>query len=94
MLTVEKLKGMSPGHIIARGTIENSPKGVYMTEFRFGDTLLWVALRGSIHDWAIYLDWEETGLAATLSNGQKLTNTDSIKKLVPCDKGALMMYRK
>lgn len=93
-LTLEVLKQMPPHEVFAKGTVENSPKGVYMTDNRLGDKLLWIAKRGEIHDWAIYLHWEESGYEHVLRNGDKLTNSDYIRKLVPCNDEALEMYRR
>ncbi len=54
MLTLQALKEMRPHEIIATGTVENSPEGVFMTREHPKRMLIWVAKRGEIHDWAIY----------------------------------------
>ena len=89
-LTLKKLKAMKPGTIF---------------EFKPGDngvrTFMLVAKQGSIHDWAIYTSlnaipmvhfWagDKQGIA---DYGQKLTDEDLIRKLVPCDDEAFKMYR-
>lgn len=84
---------MPPHQIIAQGTTENSPEGVYMTDFNKGKKLLWVAKRGEVHDWAIYIFWEEAGIHHVLAQGDKVTMPYHIKKLVPCDEEAFKMYR-
>ena len=92
-LTLQALKDMKPGNIIMSGEIENSPQGIYMTNSRVGDTLTWVAKRGDYHDWAIYVGWKEWGLQRVLQNGDKVSSTDNIKKLIDCDDEAMNMYR-
>jgi len=94
MLTLEQLKAMPKHTIFATGIVKNSPDGIYMTNNREGDDLLWIAKRGEIHDWAIYIHWEEMGKDFVISNGDKVTANSYIKKLVPCDDSALEMYRR
>ena len=77
------------------------------TIFRFAPsqneqrTFKWVAVRGGIHDWAIYTTlnaiplrdfWvaDKEGIAKW---GQKLYDEEMIKKLVPCNDEAFRMYR-
>jgi len=93
MLTVSQLKQMPPGTIFAQGETENSPEGIYMTDKMVGRKMLWVAKRGIIHDWVIYIHWEDMGIAHVISNGDKVMDQNNIKKLVPCTKEALQMYR-
>ena len=93
MLTLEKLKEMPAGEVFATGFVENSPEGIYMTDQNKGKQLLWAAKRGGIHDWAIYIYWADAGLSFVLSQGDKVTNEENIKKLVPCDEEAFKMYR-
>lgn len=91
-LTLEQLKAMKPG-VFAKGIVENSPKGIYMTDSRIGENLCWVAKRGGYHDWTIYLAWEEQGYGFALRQGQKITNEANIKKLVSCTDEAFSYYR-
>jgi len=91
MLTLKKLKAMKPHEVIARGIVENSPAGIFMT--RNGGMLRWVAVRGYIHDWGIYCHWEASSEAYVKSNGDKVHMEEHIKKLVPCSKLAFEMYR-
>ena len=93
ILTLENLKSMRPGEIIASGVTRNSPEGVYMTDNDYGRKMIWIAKRGAIHDWTIYIHWESNGFDFVLSQGDKVTNKENIKKLVPCDDEALGMYR-
>jgi hypothetical protein len=91
MLTLKKLKKMRPHEIIDRGETVDSPKGVNMTNS--GAQLRWIAIRGGINDWAIYIhhawqDWE-----FILDEGDKVCQKENIKKLVPCSRAAFEMYR-
>lgn len=52
MLTLQQLKDMEPGTIIARGEMLDIPGGLDMNNSR--ESLRWIAVRGGIHDWAIY----------------------------------------
>jgi len=117
-LTIEKLKAMKPHTIFASGVglIEhpwfNDAKPI--TE---GGTLepdgrstkvKWVAVRGAIHDWAIYHSMDANivqadyfddpiHLSASEKNianyGAKLRQIEAIKRFVNPDKEALEMYR-
>lgn len=92
-LTLEDLNNLEPLMPFSTGTIENSPKGIYMTNNRIGDKLLWVAKRGRINDWAIYIHWEENGETYVLDHGDKVRDREHIKKLVPCTDEAFKNYR-
>lgn len=91
ILTLQKLKDMPEHKMFATGTIVDSPKGINMTNS--GKILRWVACRGIIHDWAIYMHQEDKDVAWIHNNGDKVYNRENVKKLVPCDKEALEMYR-
>lgn len=91
MLTLEKLKAMQPGLWFATGLTTDDPKGINMN--RSGKQLKWVAVRGGIWDWAIYIHWAESSIGYVASNGDKVTFESHIKKLVPCDDEAFKMYR-
>ena len=91
MLTLQQLKDMEPGTTFATGETIDNENGINMT--RSGQALRWVACRGGIHDWAIYIhkaSWSEDEVK---SNGDKVTSEHNIKKLVPCDDEAFGMYR-
>jgi hypothetical protein len=108
LITVDQLDQMEPHSIFAKGTFIDSPEGVNMSNT--GKEVRWVAVRGGIHDWAIYSqnpyyiddfspevmavgysgvwDWEKIK-----EEGDKVHQEDNIRKLVPCDDGALALYR-
>ena len=93
MLTLKKLKEMKQG-IFAKGETVDSPEGANMANT--GKTIKWVAVRGYIHDWAIYTDnpyspqFDYEGVA---SLGDKVHDREVVKRLVPCDDEALAFYR-
>lgn len=95
MLTLKKLQEMEPDKIFDSGIsiIEEDGDLIEIT---------WVAIRGRIHDWAIYYTREiVTGpaptssgtLAALASRGSKVKDYNLVRHLVDCDSGALNMYR-
>lgn len=92
-LTLERLKEMKPG-IFAQGEVIDSPEGANMANT--GTMLKWVASRGGIHDWAIYLDnpySPRSSYESVADLGDKLHNRETVKKLVPCNEEALSWYR-
>lgn len=90
-LTLEMLIGMKPG-IFAQGETVDSPEGCNMTGN--GQRLRWVASRGDIHDWAIYVGREHQSYGEVKAIGDKVHDENNIKRLVPCTDEALKMYRK
>lgn len=93
-LTITDLIQMKPNTIFSNGSVRH---------------VHWVAVRGDIHDWAIYScpnPWTLLGktpyylyLSSLHINescrlyGQKLHDEKTIKRLIPCDDEALKMYR-
>ena len=90
MLTLKKLKAMKKG-IFAEGFAEDSPAGINMENT--GEALHWVAVRGTIHDWAIYCHLTDNSSEYVRDWGNKVHDRETVQKLVPCDKEALAMYR-
>ena len=85
MLTIEKLKAMEPGKRFATGT------GTYPE--LFNGEIRWVAVRGGIHDWAIYYHHSCHDVDYIARLGDKTFTESIIKRLVPCDDEAFNMYR-
>lgn len=90
MLTLQQLKDMEPG-VFASGEVVDGPDGVNMTGSN--RELRWVATRGGIHDWAIYIHEAYHSEEYVKNSGDKIHNREIVKKLVPCDDEALGMYR-
>jgi hypothetical protein len=94
MLTLKTLKEMEPHTIFAKGVVIDSREGCNMAGT--GKEIKWVAVRGGIHDWAIYTDnpySPQSSYEDVRDWGEKVTNEENIKKLVPCDKESFEMYR-
>lgn len=81
MLTIKNLKEMKPG-IFSSGIGMDG-----LNEIR------WVAVRGGMHDWAIYYGHLNKSEYDIKSYGDKITGEENIKRLVPCDEEAFKMYR-
>jgi len=94
MLTKEKLDEMAPHTIFAKGMVTDNPSGANMANT--GNLMKWVAVRGGIHDWAIYLDnpyMPQDTFESVADMGDKLHNRTYVERLVPCDAEALALYR-
>lgn len=91
MLTLEKLKTLSPNQIFAAGKVIDSPEGINITNS--GRLLKWVAVRGDIPDWAIYCHFDEKTYDYVHNYGDKVFSERNIKKLVPCKGEAFDNYR-
>jgi hypothetical protein len=78
-------------------------------EFKFGSEFVedywnaagkmlvdFVAVKGGGNDWAVYyaLSVSKYPLYYIMSNGDKMTNPESIKKCVPCTDEVLKLYRR
>jgi len=84
-LTIDDLKEMKRG-VFATG-ITNDDRLVADKELK------WVAVRGTIHDWAIYYHLSSMPDSFVASNGDKCFTTEVIRELVPCTDAAFEMYR-
>jgi len=93
MLTVDKLKALSPGEIFDSGECVNSTQDIYMTNTNINAKMIWIAKRGGANDWVIYICWAWQGWEFCERNGQKVCNLENIKKLVPCDDEVILKYR-
>ena len=90
MLTLEKLKEMRPDSTIKSGTanVQDYWDGRQEMQVDF------IAVRGGIHDWAIYyMPAGQWPIERILSYGEKMHNRESIRMCVPCDDEALALYR-
>jgi len=91
MLTLQKLKDMKPHEIIDTGTVSDNHIGINMSNSN--ELLRWVAVRGGIHDWAIYIYFAFKDVEWILRAGDKVHDKENIQKLVPCDDEAFKLYR-
>lgn len=76
---------MPPNTVFATGT--GTYPEVYHKEIR------WVAVRGGIHDWAIYYHLSENDEYFIKTQGDKMFTESVIKRLVPCDDESYKIYR-
>lgn len=76
---------MKPGTTIASGV------GSYPELHK--EPVKWIAVRGDIHDWALYYHEAEMPLSYVRDHGDKSFTESVIRKLVPCDDEAFAMYR-
>lgn len=91
MLTLKMLKDMPEGTIFAQGETTDDENGLNMTHS--GKKLRWVAVRGDIHDWAIYCHWADRDWEWIRWHGDKVHSKDNIKRMVEADEEAMKMYR-
>jgi hypothetical protein len=110
-LTLEKLKLLQPNQIFASGIGKilhpwfNDATNIDSNNMT---PVKWVAVRGGIHDWAIYhsmdanlckaeffdsSDHLATANDQIANHGAKLYNPDKIREFVPCNDEAFKMYR-
>lgn len=93
-LTVEDLKEMDPGLVFARGSYYKT--GNVSEECKWVN---WLAIRGTIHDWAIYSEcsnhaftndseWEHLKRL-----GDKVHSMQEVERLVPSTPEAREWYR-
>lgn len=99
-ITQELLENAEPGTVLATGTFVDWGDTDICTT---GKTLRWVAIRGTIHDWAIYhqpcyydeyssdKSWSEWSIRATWDKFPK-SLTYNLKD-IEMDKFAYMFYR-
>ena len=85
VLTAQKLIDMEPAYIFAQG--QHSYNELTNKEIK------WVAVRGRIHDWAIYYGLVDWSTERIKREGDKVFTKELIKKLVPCDVEAFKLYR-
>jgi hypothetical protein len=90
-ITIADLKSMPAKTIFAQGEAIDGPLGINMTGS--GKMLRWVAVRGGIWDWAIYVGRNTSSYEEIARTGDKVHDIATIKRLVPCDKEAMEMYR-
>lgn len=85
-LTIQSLKNMKPGEMIATGT------GTYLE--LIGQEIRWIAVRGlGMHDWAIYYHLICKSIDFIRCEGDKIFSESIIKRLVPCTDEAFNLYR-
>lgn len=108
ILTLDELKEMEPETIFANGETEiENPWYGQADEPECKDKIVkvnWIAIRGVIHDWAIYHSWDyilmlyggdhlKVSDDKIASHGAKLHDEEKVRELVLCTDEAFEMYR-
>lgn len=91
MLKYKDLMEMTSGMIFKRGIATDDEKGINM--LGTGRPIRWIAVRGMIHDWAIYCASEAFNEDYVRDYGDKVHDTETIRRLVKCTDKAFGMYR-
>jgi hypothetical protein len=93
MLTIEGFNQINAGSIIAKGSIQNSPLGIFMTNERQGNLLKWVAVKGYGNDWTIYCHWDEYSWEYVEQSGDKVSDPKNVQRCLPCTEEVMKLYR-
>lgn len=92
VLTERDLDDTPPKTAFATGLTIDNRTGVNMSDS--DQVLRWVAVRGEIADWAIYIGLQSQSVEEIMRNGDKVYGSYNIERLVPCDTDALKRYRR
>lgn len=92
MLTINDLSNMQPHQVIDSGLTIDNRTGINMSNS--DQVLRWVAVRGGIADWAIYIGLETQSTDEIMRCGDKIFGQGHIQRLVHCDSEALKRYRR
>ena len=93
MMTLEQFNEIPAGKVFAKGEASNEPGGLFMTSYRLGDKLRWVAVKGYNQDWCIYTNWAEESYASIEKYGDKMIRESHIQKCFPCNPEVFKRYR-
>jgi hypothetical protein len=85
MITLKQLQDLPPRKIFRTGIVRNNEDGIFMTSHRKNDWLKWVAVRGQIDDWAIYVGWDDWGTNQIYQSGDKVMDEKAIREFIHCD---------
>lgn len=93
------LEDMKPHTHIVAGTFVNDDSDVNFQEYINGKSVVgkrlrYIAVKGAINDWAIYVDRENLPDSTILDYGVKVKDLSVVEKLVSCGEGILEHYRK
>ena len=91
-LTAERLASFPNCAAFCVGTTVDSPDGVNM--MNTGKPLKFVAVKGDIEDWAIYVHWDYHDDIYVKAQGDKVTDLEAVKRVLTCSDSALRLYRR
>lgn len=90
-MTYEKFKQLPYDQAFRQGETTDDADGANMQNT--GQQLRWVAKKGRIDDWCIYVGTVLWSWETILSNGDKICSKTTIQRLVPCDDAMFNAYR-
>lgn len=91
MFTIQFLKLTKPETIFACGETIDAPNGVNM--MNTGKQLRWIACKGRVNDWALYVGEVSHSYKYIQQYGDKVYSEEAIRKLVLCDDEFFKAYR-
>ena len=91
MITSEYLEAIPAHSIFAAGILRDRTGGVYIGSVS-GRLLRWVAVRGGVSDWAVYVGDIEDSFIDIQRTGDKVS-LGTARVLVPCGQDARDRYR-
>ena len=92
MLDIRMLNDMPDNCIFATGLTTDTPEGINLDNT--GRKLRWLAKKGGGNDWKIYVAVDGFPIHIIVQHGMKVTDENTIKKLVPCDEEVYKLYRR
>lgn len=91
MLTINKLQELEPMQIFAKGMVVDGTRHFNFTGKE--QVLRWVAVRGGIPDWAVYVGRQDQPYEEIARSGDKVCRESNIRFLVNCTDEAFGQYR-
>ena len=92
-MTFEEFKNVPNGIVFMTGVLPNSEDGLFMTNYRYGDNLRWVAIKGWASDWCVYCHWKDRSVDWISRNGDKVISKENILKCIDADEEMMKHYR-
>lgn len=94
IFTINEFNAISKGEVFATGIVIDAHSGCDMTSS--GEELKFIAVKGYVEDWAVYVMWNRPQNDDTLIRhmGDKVKTPRNIKACVPCDDEMLARYRR
>lgn len=90
-LTMEKFSAMPAGEMFAKGFALDGTANFNITGRE--QALRWVAIKGHISDWAVYVGLYAWTWERVRREGDKIHTRDFIHYVVPCTKEVMDRYR-
>lgn len=91
MLTISDFNNINDGSVFSSEVVIDRPEGIVINNS--GKSLRWVAKKGRIGDWALYIDSSEYSVHWIATYGQKIKDESIIRKILPCTDDVFKLYR-